>query len=84
MDIASCYPARHQAIELCVERLESELARLRSDVAEMKRREQLASDRRRFRRELVVDTILNVLHAVMLAIVLVALAHGFKWHQLPR
>lgn len=78
MDIASFRQASYQPLESRIGRLESQLARVRSDIAEMNRREQLAAAARRLRRERVTDGIWNVLQAALLAIEVVALAHGLR------
>lgn len=58
-----------------IARLESELAWIRSEIAEMKRREELAVAEREMRCDRIIDGILTVLLTVLLV---AAWAHGFK------
>jgi hypothetical protein len=56
--------------------LQSDVAAIRTDIAEMRRREQLESFDRNLRRELFADWLLMLLQTTIL---LAALARGFNW-----
>jgi len=66
----------NQILELHMSRLQLDVTGIRADIADIKRQEQLANRDREFRRDLTIDGLLILLQATVL---LLALAHGFKW-----